>query len=118
MNKNEESPLFGKTYDLILWMVPALTKFPKEQRFRLASRIENSIFGFQEIILNANRTLPRQALLKQADLELEKFRLYLRLSVELKYMSFQQYEHAVRLVNEVGKLLGSWIKVSNTAGTG
>ena len=118
MSKSEESPLLCKTYDLMLWMMPALTKFPKEQRFRLAARIESALFDFHGNILSASRTLQRQELLKQADLELEKLRIYLRLSLELKCVSFQQYEHAVRLANEVGKLLGGWMKYNKIAAAG
>jgi len=91
-------------------MLPALTKFPKEQRFRLAARIENSLFAFQELLLRARRARHKRGVLLEADLELEKLRLYLRLAQEIHCMSFPQYEQAARLVNEVGKLLGGWLK--------
>lgn len=104
------TPIFIKTYDLMAWMLPALAKFPKEQRFRLAARIEGSLFGFHDLILRAGRSRDKRQLLSDADLELEKLRLYLRLAQDTRCMSFQQYEHAARLVNEVGKLLGGWMK--------
>jgi len=28
----EESPIFTKTYDLLLWLIPDTQKFPKDQR--------------------------------------------------------------------------------------
>jgi hypothetical protein len=31
----EESPIFTKTYDLLLWLIPTTQKFPKDQRFVL-----------------------------------------------------------------------------------
>jgi hypothetical protein len=104
------SPIFTKTYDLMVWLTAAVTKFPKEQRFRLAERIEVSLFAFHETLLRAGHTRQKRPLLLEADLELEKLRVYLRLAQDFHFMSFQQYEHAARMVNEVGKLLGGWLK--------
>jgi hypothetical protein len=107
-----DSPIFVKTYDLMLWLIPTLTKFPKDQRFRLAARIDNSLFTFHETLLRAARSKDRRAILTLADLELERLRLYLRLAKDVKCLTFKQYEHAARLVNEVGKLLGGWLKTT------
>jgi len=106
----ESSPIFIKTYDLIVWLTPILTGFPKDQRFRLAARIENVLFAFYEIILQAARTRQPRALLSDADLELEKLRVYLRLAKDIQCLPFKQYERASQSVVEIGKLLGGWIK--------
>ena len=105
-----ESPIFTKTHDLMVWLGQALERFPKSQRFRLAMRIDDALFAFHSALLLAVRSRERRLILQEADLELEKLRLYLRLAQELKCLSFKQYEHAIRMVNEVGKLLGGWIK--------
>jgi len=36
----------------------------------------------------------------------------LRLAMELKYISFKQYEHVVGLTDEVGRLLWGWLKAT------
>ncbi len=33
----KESPIFTRTFDMLMWLLPATTKFPKEQRFILAA---------------------------------------------------------------------------------
>jgi hypothetical protein len=43
-------------------------------------------------------------------LRLEKLRVLLRISCEQHYLSHTAYEHAIRSVNEVGRMLGGWIK--------
>jgi hypothetical protein len=48
MALGEESPIFTKTYDLLLWLSGRVTHFRKDQRFRLAQRIEDAAFGFHE----------------------------------------------------------------------
>ena len=48
--------------------------------------------------------------LRQADAHLNKVRLYLRLVHHWGWLSSGQYEHVSRLVAEVRRLLGGWIK--------
>jgi len=106
----ESSPIFVKTYDLMVWLMPVLTGFPKDQRFRLAARIERALFEFYEIIQKAARTRQPRTLLSEADLELEKLRVYLRLAQDIHCLPFKKYEYASSALVEIGKLLGGWIK--------
>ena len=48
------------------------------------------------------------------DTELEVFRSLVRLSFRLKFISIKKYEILSRKVNEVGRLLGGWIKQNKT----
>ncbi len=115
-----ELALFPKTHDLILWLVPRTLDFPKSQRFVLAKSIQEAALAFYEALITA-RKVPKQQraqALVQADIELDKLRLFLRLSFELRLLNAGQYEHASRLVAEVGSLLGGWLKRVSTGGKG
>jgi hypothetical protein len=110
-----ESPIFVKTYDLLLWLAGRVSQFPKQHRFRLAKRIEDAAFDFHERLLQAARSSSSRTtmrLLLEADVELDKLRYYVRMAADpqLKLLTSRQYEHASRLIAEVGKLLGGWIK--------
>ena len=105
-----DSPLFVKTYDLLKYLIPATQKFPRSQRFVLAKRIQDAALDFHECLLEARKVdlLTRRDVLRQADVELEKLRLHLRLSMELEYLKFPQYQHVSGYVVEVGRMLGAW----------
>ena len=105
-----ESPIFTRTFDLLMWLLPATTKFPKEQRFVLAQRIQLAAFNFYEAITAASLSKHKPEHLEQADIELQRLRLYLRLSRRLNFLDAKQYEHVFKLVEEIGKLLGGWLK--------
>lgn len=105
-----QSPIFSKTYDLILWLLNHTEKFPKNERFRMARRIEDTAFQFYELLIQAVRSRRKQALLLQADLELDKLRLYIRLSQARGLTKENQYEYAAHSLVEIGRLLGGWIK--------
>jgi hypothetical protein len=108
----KESPIFTRTYDLLCWLIPMTIKFPRQQRFVLAEAVQRTALQFQERLIEAARTTDPLPLLRQADTELTKLRFYLRLCRDLKLMNIGQYQHAARMVNEVGRLLGGWIKSS------
>jgi hypothetical protein len=105
-----ESPIFVRTYDLLRWLVPMTLKFPRQQRFVLAAAVQRTGMHLQEQFIeaaHADRPLP---VLRQADVTLTKLRFYLRLCHDLKLLSAKQYGYAARLADEIGRLLGGWIK--------
>jgi len=108
----KKSPALVKTYDFLKWLLPATEKFPKSQRFVLAQQLQQAAFRFYECLIEARRVRPNAPILKQADVELDKVRLYLRLSHELGYLGSRQYRHASRMTAEMGRLLGGWMKKS------
>jgi len=106
----QESPIFVKTYDLMKWLLQHTQKFPKSQRFVLAQRINEAILNFHDLLIKTTKSSRKLQILFEADYELERLRLYLRLSKDLAILSFDQYEHAARNVVEIGSLLGGWLK--------
>jgi len=105
-----ESPALVKTYDFLKWLLPVTEKFPKSQRFVLAQRLQQAAFQFYEYLIEARRVRPNASVLKRADAELDKVRLYLRLSHELGHLGEGQYRHASQRAAELGRLLGGWMK--------
>ena len=107
-----ESPLFSRTHDLILWLIPQTQKFPRAHRFGLSERVQASALDFQELIIAAGKTrgADRRAWLEKADVRLAQLKYWLRVCQELTLMSVGQYEHAARMLDECGRLLGAWVK--------
>jgi len=106
----QESPIFTRTYDLLRWLIPATVKFPRQQRFVLAEALQRTALRFQERLIEAARAGDPLPALHQADTDLTKLRLYLRLCRDLAVISPGQYAHVVRMVEEIGRLLGGWLK--------
>ncbi len=110
-----QSPIFTKTYDFLLWLIPVTLKFPKSQRFLLAERLSKQTLDFYDLILEAVLEPEQQAThLKTADKLLTKIRLYVRLSYDLHCISQKQFEHAARKLDELGRLIGGWQKKASS----
>ena len=112
----QESPLFVKTYDLLLWLLPQSQNFPRAYRFTMAERFQHTALEFQQVLINATKVngSERRLELSQADTLLAQMRLWGRLALDLKCLSFSQYEHLSRMLAEIGRLLGAWIKSIGT----
>jgi hypothetical protein len=108
-----QSPIFVRTYDFLLWLIPRLLDFPRSQRGVMARQLRIQAFALYESLVDAavcpagGDPLPE---LRRADAELTKLRTYIRLSYEMELFSPSQYEHAARMLAEIGRLLGGWIK--------
>ncbi|MBW1781291.1 MAG: diversity-generating retroelement protein Avd [Deltaproteobacteria bacterium] len=106
-------PIFTKTFDFITWLINATKNFPRSQRFLVTKRLVDAGLNFQERLIEANTFQGRARLknLDQADAELDKVRLYLRLAAKWAWLSTGQYEHAAGRVAEIGRILGGWKRI-------
>jgi hypothetical protein len=112
---DQDTPLFGRVYDLLAYLVPATDKFPRSQRPVLGRRVQEKGLALLDLLLAARKCTEKErpALLRQADLELDRLRYTVRLCRDIGLFSPKQYAHASELLAEVGKLVGTWLKRYN-----
>lgn len=106
--------LFQKLYDLVLWLYPLVNRFPKHQRSVLGRQIEELAIAMLLTIVSANKAkgTKRQRLQQTLSDELDSLRILIRLAKDLRFMSVKQYAYCAEKLNEVGKILSGWSKVS------
>ena len=104
-------------YRFMLWLVPTIEKFPRSQKFLLGDRIQSTALDVLERLIEATYTKGRQTALAQANLGIEKLRFLFRLATEMRYLDPRRYEHAARTLDEVGRLVGGWIKAHHAQAT-
>ena len=106
-----------KCYQFLLWLIPTVEKFPKSQKFLLGDRIQNLALDVQESLIEATYSKSPAPHLAQANLRLEKLRYLFRLAFELRHLDARRHEFAARAVDEIGRLVGGWMKVKQTRET-
>ena len=99
-----------KLYDVISWLLGRVEKFPRSQKFTLGDRIVNVSLDILDTLIEATYTRKRLPLLQKANVQLEKLRFLIRLCHDFKLLSSKQYTYISNEINEVGKLVGGWIK--------
>jgi hypothetical protein len=111
----EEFKVIQKSYDFCKWLMGHTNKFPKSHRFSIAVRLENHFLAFLEQLAVANHRRLKLPLLQAADEELIKVRLLIRLSHDQKFINTNSYEFAANSLDEIGRLLGGWLKQQKVA---
>ena len=104
--------IFQKIYDLFVYMYPTVNKFPKSQRFILSQHLLNTLLKILKLTIIANSKREREKEQNLISVHLNIFRILIRLSKDINFLSIRQYEHIMRQVNEIGKLLTGWKRAS------
>jgi hypothetical protein len=102
-------------FQLLMWLIPTVEKFPRSQKFLLGDRIQAAALDVLESLIEATYTRDRKGHLARANLGIEKLRFFFRLAVELHYLDRRRYQHAARTLDEVGRLIGGWAKAHASA---
>lgn len=103
-------PVFMKWMEFLKWLLPVTDRFPKKYHFTFSNRIDNLALDVVEDLVEARYTKDKTAILRRANLRLERMRMLLRLAHDLRVLSHDSHEHAAKAMNEVGRMLGGWLR--------
>ena len=113
-NARRTGPALEQMYRFLLWLVPAIEKLPRSQKFLLGDRIQSGALDVLERLIEATYTKARGRALNEANLGIEKLRFLFRLATDLGKLDRRRYEHAARALDDVGRLIGGWIKADRS----
>jgi hypothetical protein len=106
----ESDNILTKLQDLLVYLIPQLNKFPRDQKFVLGDRIETKLLDVQEFCLRAYYSREKRGHLLEANLQLEVARHLVRLANALKLFSNHTYGLLAEKMDEVGRMIGGWLK--------
>jgi hypothetical protein len=76
----ESANILTKLQDLLVYSIPQLNRFPRDQKFVLGDRIETKLLDMQEDCLRAYYGRDKRGHLLEANLQLEVARRLVRLA--------------------------------------
>ena len=99
-------------HQCLCWLIPQLDRFPRNRRFTLGEKIETRLLSVLENLVDAAyiRATDRRQILRRANNQLAVARHLWRLSYELKLCPMKQYQHGARLMVNIGRQVGGWMK--------
>ncbi|NMH83254.1 diversity-generating retroelement protein Avd [Heyndrickxia coagulans] len=106
----QDLKILQKSFDMLKYGYSALRQFPKSERFTLAADIKQSMYSIIHLIIRANKRFYKKTTFQDIDIELEYLRYLIRLAMELGFLPFKKYEIWSKKINEIGRMLGGWIK--------
>jgi len=106
----ESDNILTRLQDLLVYLIPQLNKFPRDQKFVLGDRIETKLLDVQEFCLRAYYSREKRGHLLEANLQLEVARHLVRLANALKLFSNHTYSVLAEKMDEVGRMIGGRLK--------
>ncbi len=105
-------PIFKKNYELYKLLYGLKVSISKQDRYTLWQRVENTSLDIVEMFFEAITLYKEEkvAVLQKASLKLDLLRFFIRLAHETKVIDGKKYTTIQQQIDEVGRMLGGWIK--------
>lgn len=88
----------------------AVRQFPKMERHVLGAEIRHTMWALLRLVVVCNKRYHKKTTLQELDAELDLLRCQVRTAKALGYLDFKKYEHWAKLNDEIGRMIGGWIK--------
>jgi hypothetical protein len=109
-------PIVQRSYDLCAGLYEHVNRFPRAQRTLLGRVILEDALQMLVVLTVANRERIKSRRLDEASGRLDALRITLRLATRLGFLSNGGYERVSGMADEVGRMLGGWLKHEAAAG--
>jgi hypothetical protein len=110
-------PIVKKSYELYRTIHDYRKIVPKSERFTLYERIEDTTLDTLEYLFEAgySKSSQKATVLERASVKLNLLRLLVRLMKDTRTFDTKKYATIEGMVDEIGRMLGGWIRSTTTA---
>ena len=99
---------------LLQWVVERVMKFPREHRFTVGDRLIDTCLDVMANLVEASYKRDKHAELAAASRGLVRARVLFRLAHGLHCVSEAQHLHFAKESDDVGRMLGGWIRAGTS----
>ncbi|MCL5407000.1 MAG: diversity-generating retroelement protein Avd [Patescibacteria group bacterium] len=112
---NNDVPIVQKVYDFYRELYKLYPHIPKQDRYVLGERIQETILELFKDLILASHQGKHQKLetLSVASAKLDLLKNLLRLAEDVKAISTKRYLSLSENLQEIGRMLGGWIRSLN-----
>jgi four helix bundle protein len=107
------SKLQLKCEELIDYGYIALKQYPAEERFVLSQKVRECMWELETLIIkgcDARDKRDKISWMRMADKELTRLIVLWRMGYRLKYLPMKKYERLSYLNDELGRMIGAWMR--------
>ncbi len=114
--KQFEVPIILKTYELYKEIHVLQKTIPKSDRYSLWVKIQNATLDILEGLLQVGYVTPenRTNFLTKISAKVDILRIFIRLAFDVKTINNSKYLHLQECLDEIGRMLGGWLKSTKT----
>lgn len=113
MQSFRDLKVWQKAHELVLSIYRMSVKFPPEERYGLVSQMRRAVISVAANIVEGFRRISAKESLRFYDIanaSLEEVRYEVQISFDLRYITKEEFLLANEKLEEVSKMLNSWIR--------
>jgi len=123
---NPEANLHLKQVHMLKLLNIHLNHFPKHEKYGLCQQIRNTAYDMYNITTICQKRYYNKSTLRDLDVKHEQLRMLLKLAFDLGYYkykdsksslgdkeAFRRYSAISVFIDDIGSMIGGWIKVNN-----
>jgi hypothetical protein len=112
MSRYDKLPLYKTSYDLSLDIFRFSAFFSREHKYTMGEEMKKEMFDLFILLYRTNSSEEKVSVLKEAREKIEKIRIMVRISKDLKLLSVGNFALLNEKIQEISKQLCGWQKSS------
>ncbi len=114
--QSSDIPILKKSYDLYKAFHEYRKLVPKAERFTIYEQCERTLLDIIEHLFEVGQRkgVDKAAILEKVSVKLNLLRFLIRLMKETKSLDTKKYIVLQEMIDEIGRMLGGWIRSSNS----
>lgn len=115
-----ETPIIQKTYDFYRELYLVVEKMPKKDKYSLGERLQKTTLDLLELVITASclERVSKFTYLEKSSIKLDLIKILVRLTYEIKAIDNKKYLLLQGKLQEIGKMLGGWLRSIKAPGQG
>ncbi len=105
-------PIFTKLYEFYNTLTHTIVSFPKTKRYTLGQKLDNITLEMMELLFAIPISENKVTILKRISIKLDLLKVLLRLGKDSQAITDKKYINLQALLQEIGKMLGGWIRAT------
>jgi 23S rRNA-intervening sequence protein len=102
--------ILTKLEELDTYSHQAVQQFPRVERHVLSAEIRGTLNHLLHLTIQAAKRYHKKTTLQDLDIEVEYLRALVRKARRLSYITDKRYEIWSRHIDEIGRMVGGWIR--------
>ena len=112
MARYDTLPIYKAVYDFLLRIIQLINHFPREYKYTLGERIQNTAMNMVVAIYRANTSKDKIPHLKVLLENVQTIYLFLRIAHDIKILPTQKFASLVEVVDDVSNQAQGWLKTN------
>lgn len=112
MARYDTLPIYKATYDFLLRIMSVISHFPKEYKYTIGERIQDTAINMVVAIYRANSTKDKIPHLQELEENVQMIYLFLRITHDIKILPTQKFASLVEMIDSVSTQAKGWLRTN------